>query len=705
MGILTSTVHIVVNRPTRRICSSFCETKNHADQLNKIFFLFLLNHPYLRVMIKQEVIDKVLDLARIEEVVGDFVELKKRGTSMVGNCPFHNEKTPSFHVSVSKGIYKCFGCGAGGDSLKFVMDLEKYSYPDAIRYLANKYNVEVEEVERSPEQLAVQDKRESLYILSKWAGKFFVEQLWNTEEGQQIGLSYFKERGYREDIIKKFELGYSPESWDALTNAALKEGFNKEYLTEIGLTIAREDGKAYDRFRTRVIFPIFNLTGRVIGFGGRTLKSDKTIPKYVNSPESPIYHKSDVLYGLNFAKKAIAQADTCFLVEGYADVIGMHQAGVENVVSSSGTSLTTGQIRLISRYTKNVVILYDGDQAGINASLRGTDMLLEEGLNVKVLLFPDGDDPDSFIKKNGSAKFKEHIASHQEDFVFFKTNILLKETGDDPVKRAGVIRDVVESIALIPDEIKVSLYVRRCSTLLDIEERALLSELNKIRIAKAKTKKTPQVSSDQPPPDFFAEMLEGGEQPTAGSITKPDQSHHISSEILQEREFVRILLNYGQEPTLWEDEASEMPIAPYLLANVEDVEFVDPTCSYIVEEFKKKAADFEVPEPKYFFGNENADVVNLVVSCMASRYEISPNWNDDKRKIYVSTEKEHLKELTTQIIYRLKKRKIERQITEIRNEMSSVSSPEDEAILIAKYQRFKELEMKLGEFLGNTIVK
>lgn len=652
-------------------------------------------------MIKQEVIDKVLDVARIEQVVGDFVDLKKRGTSLIGKCPFHNEKTPSFNVSVSKGIYKCFGCGAGGDSLKFVMELEKYSYPDAIRYLANKYSIEIEEVERSPEQMAVQDKRESLYVLSKWAGNFFTEQLWNTDEGQQIGLSYFKERGYREDIIKKFELGYSPESWDALTNAAIKEGFKKEYLTEIGLTIERDDNKVYDRFRTRVIFPIFNLTGRVIGFGGRTLKSDKTIPKYVNSPESPIYHKSDVLYGLNFAKKAIAQSDTCFLVEGYADVIAMHQAGVENVVSSSGTSLTTGQIRLISRYTKNVVILYDGDQAGINASLRGTDMLLEEGLNVKVLLFPDGDDPDSFIKKKGSERFKEYIANHQEDFVFFKTNILLKETGDDPVKRAEVIRDVVESIALIPDEIKVSLYVRRCSTLLDIEERALLSELNKIRIKKSqasKNKESHRSGSDVPPPDLF----EDKDEPT---LQTPPKKQEVSPEILQEREFVRILLNYGQELTVWEEDTPEMPIAPYLLTNVEDVEFVDPTCLYIVNEFKKKAADFEVPEPKYFFGNENTEVVDFVVSCVASQYELSPNWNDDKRKIYVSTEKEHLKELVTQIIYRLKKRKVERQIMDIRNEMNTVTPPEDMEILMANYKRFKELEIKLGEFLGNTIVK
>jgi len=407
-------------------------------------------------LIKQEVIDKVLETARIEEVVGDFVDLKKRGTSLIGNCPFHHEKTPSFHVSVSKGIYKCFGCGVGGDSLKFVMELEKFSYPEAIRYLADKYSIQIEEVERSPAQLAAQDKRESLYVLSAWAGKFFAEQLWKTEMGQVIGLNYFKERGYTEDIIKKFELGYSPEEWTALVDKAQVAGFHPDYLAASGLAIERDDKSLYDRFRGRVMFPIHNLTGRVIGFGGRTLKTDKKIAKYVNSPESEIYHKSDVLYGLNFAKKAIMEEDNCYLVEGYADVLSVHQAGVENVVSSSGTSLTTGQIKLISRFTKNVTILYDGDEAGIKASLRGTDMLLQEGLNVKVLLFPDGNDPDSYVQKFGAAAFKDYVKSNQQDFIFYKTNILLRDASNDPIKRAEVIRDVVESIALIPDEIKVS---------------------------------------------------------------------------------------------------------------------------------------------------------------------------------------------------------------------------------------------------------
>ncbi len=661
-------------------------------------------------MIKKETIEKVLDTARIEEVVGDFVDLKKRGTSLIGNCPFHNEKTPSFHVSVAKGIYKCFGCGVGGDALKFVMELEKYSYPEAIRYLADKYSIPVEEVERSPAQLAAQDKRESLYVLSTWASKYFKEQLWNTESGQSIALSYFKERGYREDIIKKFDLGYSPDQWTALADAAVENGFHKDYLKEIGLAIERDDASLYDRFRGRVIFPIHNLTGRVIGFGGRTLKTEKTVPKYVNSPESDIYHKSDVLYGLHFAKKAIKDNDVCYLVEGYADVLSMHQAGIENVVSSSGTSLTSGQIRLISRFTNNVVILYDGDAAGIKASLRGTDMLLEEGLNVKVLLFPDGNDPDSYVQTYGSTAFKEYIAKHQEDFIFYKTNILLKDTGGDPIKRAEVIREVVESIALIPDEIKVSVFIQQCSHLLDIEERVLLTELNKIRIQKAKAqdKKIQQASkfsneivpTDIPPADLFLTDAERVQEVSSGGETPQS----ITSDTLQEREIVRILLNYGEELAVWEGDG-DVPIAPLLLSALDDIAFEDRASAFIVDTFKQKAEHFEIPDTKYFFSHEDKEVQDLAITCVATPYELSPNWNDEKRKIYVREEREHLKELIMQAIYRIKKRKVEKEMVKIREELKVMPTEEDMEILLAKYQKLKEAEKVLGDFLGNIVVK
>lgn len=674
-------------------------------------------------MIPKETIEKVLDAARIEEVVGDFVDLKKRGTSLIGNCPFHNEKTPSFHVSVAKGIYKCFGCGVGGDSLKFVMELEKFTYPEAIRYLGGKYGIEIQEQERTPAQIAAQDKRESLYILSQWASKFFKENLWETDFGKSIGLSYFKERGYREDIIKKFELGYSPEQWTALVDEAKKAGFQSEYLREIGLAIERDDKSLYDRFRGRVIFPIHNLTGRVIGFGGRTLKTEKSVPKYVNSPESDIYHKSDVLYGLNFAKKAIMDNDVCYLVEGYADVIAMHQAGVENVVSSSGTSLTAGQIKLISRFSKNVVILYDGDAAGIKASLRGTDMLLEEGLNVKVLLFPDGNDPDSYAKQVGSSAFKEYIEKNHEDFIFYKTHILLKDAGEDPIKRAEVIREVVSSISLIPDEIKISVFIKRCSSLLDIEERVLLTELNKMRLNKAKAADRKAASSkpsaqgyaspasggaagptDMPPADFFLTDQEKQQAGIPLDASATQQDIQITSELLQEREVVRILLNYGRELASWEGDG-DVPVAPYLLASIDDIEFTDPACAKIIAEYKKQAENFQVPDEKFFISSEDASVSSLAIDCIADKYEISPNWNDDKRKIYVTREIEHLKELVIQAIYRIKKRKFEREMIKVREELKKPLSSEDMEIELHKYQKLKEAEKMLGQLLGNIVIK
>lgn len=657
-------------------------------------------------MITRETIDKVLDAARIEEVVGDFVDLKKRGSSLIGTCPFHDEKTPSFHVSVSKGIYKCFGCGVGGDAIKFVMELEKYSYPEAIRYLADKYGVQVEQVERSPAQLEAQDTRESLFVLSTWAGKYFKEQLWDTKMGQSIALSYFKERGYREDIILKFDLGYSPDQWTALSDAAIGSGFHHDYLKEIGLALEREDGSLYDRFRGRVIFPIHNFTGRVVGFGGRTLRTEKAVPKYVNSPESAIYQKSNVLYGLYFAKRAIKTNDVCYLVEGYADVLSMHQAGVENVVSSSGTSLTSGQIRLISRLTDNVVILYDGDAAGIKASLRGTDMLLEEGLNVKILLFPEGNDPDSYVQKHGSDAFKKYLIDHQEDFIFYKTKILLEDTDDDPIKRAEVIREVVKSIALIPDEIKISVFIQQCSHLLDIEERALLTELNKIRTQKAKKlgRKTQAARSlrensreDTPPADLF--LTEGGHG-TAPS----GEVFTISPDVLQEREIVRILLNYGAELATWEGHG-DIPVAPLLLNAINDITFEDRASAFIVDIFKEKALHFEIPEAKYFFSHGDREVQDLAITCVTTPYELSPNWNDEKRKIYVREEREHLKELTTQAIYRIKKRKVEKEMIKVREELKVTTNEEDIEILLAKYQKLKEAEKLLGDFLGNIVVK
>lgn len=640
-------------------------------------------------MIPKDTVDKIIETSRIEEVVGDFVSLKRRGTSMIGLCPFHNEKTPSFHVSVGKGIYKCFGCGKGGDSVRFIMDHEKATYPEALRYLANKYGIEIAEVENTPEEQAINDRRESLYIVSAWAAGFFQQQMFETEEGKSIGLSYFKERGFRDDIIKKFELGYSQDVWDALTQQGIKEGYNIQFLEETGLTIRKDNEKFYDRFRGRVMFPIHSFTGRVIGFGGRTLKTDKAVPKYVNSPESDIYHKSNVLYGLFFAKKSMRDEDNCYLVEGYADVLSVHQAGVENVVASSGTSLTIEQIRLIGRFTKNITILYDGDEAGIKASLRGLDMILEEGLNVKVVLFPDGHDPDSYVQKFGSSAFKTHIEQNKKDFILYKTGILLKDAGTDPIKRAGIIREVVESIAKIPDGIKASVFVRECSSLLQIEERVLISELNKIRLGKAK--KDSNNYTTQPEPEFIP-VPDFQELDTAADSDDP-----------QEKEIIRLLLNYGHELVHWDD-ITDTYIAPYIIGNLSDVTFENPLCIRMIDEYKRFLEEGKLPSEQDFIKHSDHEIADLAISMVSSPYILSENWYA-KRKIYVKSESENLKSTILGGIFHLKKRKVDRILKKIREEIQTEPDPAEQDALMRKYLLVKEVEKGISVFLGSVIVK
>jgi len=640
-------------------------------------------------LIPKETVDKIIETSRIEEVVGDFVSLKKRGTSMIGLCPFHNEKTPSFHVSVGKGIFKCFGCGQGGDSVRFIMEHEKATYPEALRYLANKYSIEIEEVQNSPEEQAVNNRRESLYIVSGWAAKFFHHQMMETDEGKSIGLSYFKERGFRDDIIKKFELGYSPDVWDALTQQGLKEGYNSQFLEDTGLTIRKDNEKLYDRFRGRVMFPIHSFTGRVIGFGGRTLKTDKAVPKYVNSPESDIYHKSNVLYGLFFAKKSMRDEDNCYLVEGYSDVLSVHQAGVENVVASSGTSLTIEQIRMIGRFTKNITILYDGDEAGIKASLRGLDMILEEGLNVKVVNFPDSHDPDSYVQEFGSAAFKTHIEQNKKDFILYKTGILLKDAGNDPIKRAGIIREVVESIAKIPDGIKASVFVRECSSLLQIEERVLISELNKIRLGKIK--KETNSYTPQNNPDTIPVSIE----PELAGISDTDEK--------QEREIVRLLLNYGHELVHW-DEITDTYIAPYIIANLADVNFENMLCARIIDEYKKQLENGALPTEQDFIKHTDHEIADLAISMVSSPYILSDNWYA-KRKIYVRNESENLRLTILGGIFHLKKRKVDRILKKIRDDIQAETDSDNQNILMRHYMQVKEVEKGISNFLGSVILK
>lgn len=640
-----------------------------------------------------------MDAARIEDVVGEFVDLKKRGSSLIGLCPFHNEKTPSFNVSVSKGIFKCFGCGVGGDPVRFIMEHEKYSYPEALRYLAKKYHIEIEETEQTDVELEQRNHRESLMIVTNWAAEFFTQQLWETDEGRTIGLNYFLERGFREDTIRKFELGYAPESWTALVDAAKARGYREEYLEETGLIVQKEGSRSYDRFRERVIFPIHNLTGRVLGFGGRTLKTDKQTPKYVNSPESEIYHKSRVLYGLYQARKAIAKADKCLIVEGYADVLALHQAGVENVVSSSGTALTTGQIQLVARYTKQITLLFDGDAAGVQAALRGTDMLLGEGLNVHVLLVPDGDDPDSYISKHGSEGFRSLLEEQEEDFISFKTKVLLKDAGHDPIKRAGVIREVVQSIALIPDQIKASVFIQECSRLLEIEERVLLHELNKIRLEQNR-KKAAKTSAAAPQGPQAQASAPAGPAQAPSEPKEPE----IAPIILQEQEFVRVLLNYGHELARWE-ETPELPIAPLLLNSVEDIPFQDPTCSKIVALYRSFVNKERLPEQRVFVSHADPDIARLAVSMLSPKYEISPNWGDDKRNIYVPKEEENLQELVYTSVYRIKKRWIELQMDQVREEIKQEKNEENTLILLQKYQTMKDALKMISDRLGTIILK
>lgn len=638
-------------------------------------------------MIKKETIDKILETALIEEVVGDFVHLKKRGSSLTGLCPFHNEKSPSFHVSPAKGIFKCFGCGKGGDAVRFIMEHEKYSYPEALKYVANKYNIEVEETAVTPEFKEAQDRRESLYIVSNYAVSFFEDRMWNSEDGKTIGLSYFKERGFRDDIIKKFQLGYSPDDWSALLDAAVKNGYQQEFLEDVGLVIKNDQGRVYDRFRGRVMFPIHNFTGRVIGFGGRTLKTDKAVPKYVNSPESEIYHKSNVLYGLFQAKKAIRDLDNCYLVEGYADVLSVQQAGVENVVSSSGTSLTTEQIRLIARFTKSVTILYDGDAAGIKASLRGLDMILEEGLDVKVVSFPDGHDPDSYIQKLGAAAFKTHIENHKKDFIFYKTEILLKDAQDDPIKRAGVIREVVESISKIPDAIKASVFLRECSALLQMEERILISELNKMRLTKAK-KETPRPHFDDSPPPELESMM---------------YDIPVQSDEYQERDMLRVLLMYGDRMANW-DETTDTYIGPYVIMHLDDVVFGNPLYAKVIKYYKEELEQGRLPKEKDFIQHQDSEISSLAVSLISTPYILSENWYN-MHNITVPDETEKLRGTIMGAIFHLKKKKIGAIIAAKQEAIKKEKDADNVTILMKEYLELKEVEKYISNYLGSVIIK
>lgn len=663
-------------------------------------------------MIPKETVDRILETARIEEVVGEFVSLKKRGANMIGLCPFHNEKSPSFNVSPARGIYKCFGCGKGGNPVNFVMDHEQMTYPEALKWLARKYNIEIEEQERSPEQAARENERESLFIVSSFAQKHYTQNLHETEEGKAIGLSYFLERGFRRDIIDKFLLGYSPDTWRDLTDAALGAGYKLEYLVKAGLTIQNEEdsSKYFDRFRGRVLFPVHNASGRVIAFGGRTLKTDKKLAKYINSPETEIYHKSNVLYGLFFAKKAIMQEDVCYLVEGYTDVISMHQAGIENVVASSGTSLTVEQIRLIRRYTTNITILYDGDPAGIKASFRGINLILEESMNVRVLLFPDNDDPDSYSKKVSPEALREFIGNNTKDFIAFKTELLKADVGTDPIKRAALIHDIVDSIALIPDAITRSVYVKECSRILDIEEQALLTELNKLRRKQHEKKRDEQTIKDAPLPDLPPDVVPPDGFVPDAPARDGDRPQTDNGEVF-ERELVRLLLNYAQEPVAAETEDEfgkpievTVPLAELLLHELEHdaIVFEHPVYQNILNEYTTHINNGNVPDLNYFVNYPDPQVAQLAVDLVQIPYSLS-DW--ERHFIYVQVESQVLKNAVIHSVNVLKLRRIELMIAATQKELRDATG--DEAIIRLLQQQQVQLGMKkqFSALLGRIVLK
>jgi DNA primase len=482
-------------------------------------------------MIDHATIERILDAAQITDVVQEFVPLKKRGVNLLGLCPFHNEKTPSFTVSPAKGIFKCFGCGKGGNPVNFIMEHEHLSYPEALKYLAGKYHIEIEEREQTQEDVEKQNERESMLVVTSYAGRIFKENLFNTDEGISVGLTYFKERGFRHDILKKFDVGYSFEKRDALSKKALEDGYREEFLVSTGLSIKHEE-RIFDRFSGRVMFPIHSLSGQILGFGGRILKSDPKAAKYLNSPESEIYHKSRIVYGIYQARKAITHEDCCYMVEGSTDVLSLHEAGVENVVASSGTSLTQEQVRLIKRFTQNITILYDGDAAGIKASLRGIDLVLEEGMNVKIVLLPDGEDPDSYSKKVSNEEFRGFIRDNETDFIRFKTRMLLSEAKSDPVQRANLIKDIVKSIAVIPEAITRTVYIKECSTQMEVPEAVLYNEVNKLQ-----KQKSFQDRNKYPGPEDLPVI----------KVTQQKQIAHEPVTYHSERAIIRLLLKFGSD--------------------------------------------------------------------------------------------------------------------------------------------------------------
>jgi DNA primase len=653
--------------------------------------------------IPPHIIDEIMQTSRIEEVIGDFVVLKRAGSNLKGLSPFTDEKTPSFVVSPAKQIFKCFSTGKGGTVVTFLMEKEHFSYPEALRWLAEKYGIQVpEEAPATEEELAAVSERESLHIINEFAKSHFVHNLHNTDEGKAVALSYFQERGFRKDIIEKFQLGYCLNTGDDLTKMGKEKGYKLEYMEKVGLVKSKDD-RYFDFFRGRVMFPIHSVTGRVLGFGGRTLFTDKKIAKYFNSPESIIYNKSEILYGLYFSKGDIIKYDNCFLCEGYTDVISMYQAGIQNVVSSSGTSLTKDQIKLVRRYTKNITILYDGDAAGIKASFRGIDLILEEGMNVKVVLFPEGEDPDSFSKKSSTSELEEYIKLHTQDFISFKSDILLKDGESDPIKRADLIREIVHSVALIPDQITRTVYIQKIAQQFGLSEQLVASELIKQR-------KT-IVSNDTNEPIIKEIPLESNQ---VSPIQQGTQGVDIQN-VANEYDLIRIMIKYGTRLIETEqiDEDGKKILVETSVAELihheldkDELSFAEPLHAEIYTLIVNGLQQKELYSSSYFLKLEDQRIVNFVSNIESKDQELSAQWLS-KYNISTRTESDRLNELVMNTIYSFKANKIEEKIHSIRKKLDHASDLEEMELmdLLAEQMAYERVKMIFADKLGRIILR
>ena len=662
-------------------------------------------------MIPKNTVDIIIETAHVEEVVGEFITLKKRGANLLGLCPFHGEKTPSFTVSSVKGIYKCFGCGKAGNSVNFVMDHLKLTYPEALKWLAKKYNIEVIEREITPAERELQTERESMLIVMQYAQRYFSETMLQIDEGKSIGLGYFKERDLKDDIISKFQLGYNLEEKNSFTNTAIKNGYSPKYLAKTGMSILSnryvegneiKGNDLFDRYAGRVMFPIHDDGGRVVAFGGRSLTKDKKIAKYINSPETEIYNKSKILYGLWLGKKTIQEKDTCFLVEGYMDVIAMHQAGIENVVASSGTSLTVDQIKSIHRFTKNIVVLYDGDEAGQKASSRAIPLLLEEGMNVKLLQFPDNDDPDSFSRKVTIQEFHDYIETNVTDFLYFKTKKLKEQTKNDPIKLAGVIKDIVENIAIIPDNIIRSIYIKECSNIMEIEESILQLEVNKIRRkVSPKQKKEDSVLDENSQTEILNQT--NFQETNENTVLKFDS---------EEKELLRIMLLHGNILVKIDAETEnevaaddlEITISEFILYELwrDQISFENPIHQVILDEYILELSHDRIPAIQHFSMSQNPIISSFVINNIINNYELSNKW--EKLGVYISEEINNIKKSTENLLFSLKEKKINSFINQ-KQDLLKLTNPEETENIIKEIIQLIDLKKRVNKLLGRIVIK